>query len=264
MYSYERCQRLFAEYPLAAETLDESGLVHSMVLLVVHGGDAIFFVLVADHTEGRPSFSLLPWHADGGMDIGPGDSAVPPVYVAALTHGVPVPRDGSLFGWVHQDAVTTLISVQAEYTPATPVPSWAVMPLASSPPVEWPPFTCNHLLGRWFWDYHRTGAIVSLDSLIAGTSDLVFWVDTRDTLGSGCYAVTQDIKDTEGHTLRHGRYVYYEVLLRAAPVPSLGKLLASPGKTDLGPRFQPPGRSGNGRPDAASLTDLAGRSLGCQ
>lgn len=264
MSPYERCQRLFAEYPLAAETLDESGLVHSMVLLVADGGEAIFFMLVADRTEGRPSFSLLPWHADGGVDIGPGDGAVPDAYAAGLTHGIPVPRDGSLFGWVHQEAVTTLISVQAEYTPATPVPSWAAMPLAGSPAVEWPPFTRNHLLGSWFWEYHRTGAIVSLDSFIAGTSDLVFWVDTRDTLGSGCYAVTQDIKGTEGYTLRRGRYVYYEVQLRATPVPSLGKLLASPGKTDLGPRFQSPGRSGNGPPDEAALTGLAGRSWGCQ
>ena len=171
----------------------------------------------------------------------------------------PVPRDGSLFGWVHQEAVTTLISVQAEYTPEeSPVPSWAAMPLAGSSAVEWPPFTRNPIFwGPGSGEYHRTGAIVSLDSFIAGTSDLVFWVDTRDTLGSGCYAVTQDIKGTEGYTLRRGRYVYYEVQLRATPVPSLGKLLASPGKTDLGPRFQSPGRSGNGPPDEAALTGLA-------
>jgi hypothetical protein len=264
MYPYERCHRLFAEYPLAAEAADESGLVHSMVLLLADGGDASFFMLVADDTEGQHSFSLFPWNADGSVDIGPGDDAVPSEYAAVLTDGIPVPRDGSLFGWVHGDAVNALIGIQAEYTPTTPVPSWTAMPLADSPAAEWPPFTRDHLLGSWFWKYHRTGPIVSLDGLIADTSGLVFWVDTRDTLGSGCYAVGQDIKSSEGYTLRRGRYVYHEVLLAAQPIPALGKLLANPAKADLGPRFQLWRQNGKGPPVAAHVTGLESRRLNCQ
>lgn len=263
MYPYERCHRLFAEYPLAAETDDESGLVHSMVLLLADSGDANFFMLVADDTEGQLSFSLFPWNADGGVDIGPDDDAVSSEYAAVLAHGTPVPRDGSLFGWVHRDAVNALIGIQAEYTPTTPVPSWTAMPLAESPAAEWPPFTRDRLLGSWFWKYHQTGQIVSLDGLIAGTSDLVFWVDTRDTLGSGCYAVSQDIKTSEGYTLRRGRYVYHEVLLAAEPVPALGKLLANPAKTDLGPRFQL-WRQNAGPPAADYVTGLESRRLNYQ
>jgi hypothetical protein len=264
MHPYERCHWLFAEYPLAAEAADESGLVRSMVLLLADGGDARFFMLVAGGTEGQRSCSLFPWNADGGVDIGPGTDAVPSEYAAVLTHGVPVPRDGSLFGWVHQEAVNALIGIQAEYTPATPVPSWTVLPLADSPVAEWPPFTRDHLLGSWFWKYHRTGQIVSLDGLIANTSGLVFWVDTRDTLGSGCYAVGQDIKSSEGYTLRCGRYVYHEVLPTPESVPALGKLLASPAKTDLGPRFQLWRQNSVGPPSEAYLTGLESRRLNYQ
>jgi len=264
MFPYERCHQLFTEYPLATEAVDESGLVRSMVLLLANGGDVGFFMLVADDTEDQRSCSLFPWNADGGVDIGPGDHAVPSEYAAALAHGIPVPRDGSLFGWVHQGAVNALISVQAEYTPTTPVPSWAAMPLAGSPAAEWPPFTRDQLFGAWFWEYQRTRKIVSLDGLIADTSGLVFWVDTRDTLGSGSYAVSQDIKSSEGYTLPRGRYVYYQALLAAEPVPTLGKLLANPAKTDLGPRFQLWGQYGKGSPAETSLTGPEGRCLNYQ
>jgi hypothetical protein len=261
MHPYERCHRLFAEYPLAAEAVDESGLVRSMVLLLADSANASFFMLVTDRTEDLPSCSLFPWNADGGVDIGPGDDSIPSEYAAVLAQGIPVPRDGSLFGWVHQETVNTLISVQAEYTPATPVPFWTAMPLADSPAAEWPLFTREHLLGSWFWEYHRDGQIVSLDRLIADTAGQVFWVDMRDTLGSGCCVVGQDIKSTEGYTLRRGRYVYYEALLAAEPVPALDKILASPAKTDLGPRFQLWGQNGMDSPTETAVTGLECRNL---
>ena len=77
-----------------------------MVLLLPDGDDATFFVLVADRTTGSTSFSLFPWRADDSVDIEPNGDAVPEVYVRALTHGIPIPRDGSLFGWVQEDTVT--------------------------------------------------------------------------------------------------------------------------------------------------------------
>lgn len=258
---YERCHELFAEYPLAVEPIDESGLIMCMALLLADGDETLFFMLVGDYTEGTPAFSLFPWNADGGTDVGPGDVAVADAYAAALTFGTPVPRDGSLFGWVDQQAVTALMSVQTERTPTNPVPSWAVMPLVGSPAAIWPPFTRDYLLGPWFWEYYRTGEIASLDGLIAGTSGLVFWVETTDTLGSGCYTVTQDLQNKASYTLRRGRYVYYQVLLEGKLVPSLAELLTSPGKIDLGPRFQLPGQPGTGPPDQAAPTGLEGQCL---
>jgi hypothetical protein len=235
---YETCHELFAEYHLAAKTIDRSGLVRSMVLLLPDGDSARFFMLVADQTKGRTAFSLFAWRTEGRVDVRLDGGAVPDVFAAALARGVPIPRDGSLFGWARGEAVTTLIGVQARYTPTSPVPSWAVMPLADSSVSEWPPFTRDRFLGPWFWEDYRAGAIVPLDGLIARTSGLVFWVDTKDTLGSDCCAVARDITNAEGYTLRRGRYVYYEVLLGGKPVPPLAQLLAEPGKTDLGPRFQ--------------------------
>ena len=246
---YETCHELLTEYPVAAEVIDESGLIRSMVLLLPDGDDATFFVLVADRTTGSTSFSLFPWRADGSVDIEPNGDAVPDVYVRALTHGVPIPRDGSLFGWVQENAVTTLVGVQTRYTPASPVPSWAVMPLASIPMAEWPPFTCDRLFGSWFWEYYRAGTILLLDELIAGTADLVFWVNTKDVLGSDCCAVARDVKSAAGYILRQGCYLDYVALRSVKPVPSLAQLLASPGKTDLGPQFQLPGPDGGAPPD---------------
>ncbi len=63
-------------------------------------------------------------------------------------------------------------------------------------------------------------------------------MDTEAILGSGCCAVARDIKSPDGHTLRCGRYVYYQALQAAKPVPSLEVLLADTGKTDLAPRFR--------------------------
>jgi hypothetical protein len=242
---YETCHRLFAEYPLAVEALDRGRHVRSMILLLSDGHDSRFFTLIA-RTKGAASFSLLPWRADGGVDIGPDGGPLPAELAAALIRGLPVPRDGSLFGWVHEGAITALIGVQARYTPDTPVPSWAVMPLAGSPAPQWPPFTRDRLLGPWFWEYQRAGTIALLDGLLAKTSGVVFWVDTRDSLGSDCCAVAEDIRSTDGYTLRRGGYVYYEVLLGGKPVPPLAKLLDSPVKIDLAPRFQVSGQRSNG------------------
>lgn len=235
---YEVCHELFAEYPLAAEAVDENGLVRSMVLLLAEGDQARFFVLVADQTHDSPSYSLFPWRGDGSMDIEPDGASVPDASAAVLTHGIPIPRDGSLFGWACGESVTTLISFRTRYIPAAPIPTWAVMPLANIPVTEWPPFAHDGLLGPWFWAFHQDRMIVSLDELIAGTSGLVFWVDTKDTLGSDCCVVAHDLSTVEGYTLRQGRYAYYEELLRGKPVPPLAELLANPDKTDLGPRFQ--------------------------
>ena len=240
---YEVCHELFAGYPLAVEAINGSGVIRSMVLMLQDGDDARFFVPSTDRSEGRASFSIFPWRASGIVDIEPHGGAVPDVVANALTRGVPIPRDGSLFGWACEEAVTALVGVQARYTPASSVPSWAVMPLASIEETQWPPFTSERLFGNWFWEYHRARKIVLLDALIAGTSGLVFWVDTTAILGSECCAVARDIRSAEGYTLGRGCYVHYEALRVGKPVPSLAVLLADPGKTDLALQFQ---RSGHG------------------
>jgi hypothetical protein len=241
----EACQELFAGYPLAARTVNNSGTIHSMVLMLVDSDDVRFFVLSYDCSAGTPVYSLYPWPTGDIVDIEADRSTPIPdvVMKAAVTRGVPLPRHGSIFGWTESEAITALVVIYTEYAPVRPLPRWTVMPLAGIPEPDWPPFTSKRLFGHWFWEYYRVGSIVSLDNLIAETPDTVFWVNTQKNLGSDCCAVARDVEGPEGHTLRRGRYVYSEALRSGKPIPSLTELLANTGKTDLAARFQRPGHS---------------------
>jgi hypothetical protein len=167
-----------------------------------------------------------------------GDTIIPQVAADAVAQGVPIPQDGSLFGWKHRDTITALVVVYTEYTLASAQPSWAVMPLAGAPEELWPPFTNERFLGHWFWEYHRAGSIIFLADLVAGMPDTVYWVDTKAALGSDCCAVARDVRSPGGSTLRRGRYVYQDVLRTGKMVPPLAVLLADTSKTDLAPLFQ--------------------------
>lgn len=236
---YEACRELFANYPLAVGPVDYGGrIVQSMVLMLLDDNDARFYILSRDGGEGAP-YRFRPWPAGSIVDIDDEcRAAVPDEVGSAVTGGVPIPRNGSLFGWTYEGAITALLTVRTEYTPGSPVPSWAVMPLADIPEAEWPPFTGNRFLGRWFWDDCRAGQIVLLADLIAKSPDTIYWVDTKVILGSACCAVAHDVRSPEGYTLRRGRYVYYEALRACRPVPPLTALLADTGKIDLAPLFQ--------------------------
>jgi hypothetical protein len=235
---YRKCQQLFADYPLAAKATSGGGTVGSMVLMLAEGHDATFFVLLRICAAQAPSYSLRQWLARDAVrieaDEGP---AVPAMFAQALTRGVPMPPDGSLFGWRHGKDITALIAIYARDAEASAEPGWSVMPRAESPRARWPLFTCEHFFGPWFWDYQRVGRIVSLGGLIARTADTVFWADTVAILGSGCCVVARDIKAPGGYTLPRGRYVHHQILQAGKLVPSLQALLADTAKTDLAVRF---------------------------
>lgn len=234
---YEACHDLFAGYPLAVDHC--SGAIRSMILTLQVSGDAKFFVLSQDCSEGEPFYLVRPWRARGIVGIeADGGKAAPDAVVNVLTSGVPVPRHGSLFGWRHGNDVIALIAVYTEYTPEYPEPSWAMMPRAGIPEEQWPPFAGEHLLGHWFWQNYRGGSIVSLCHLIAGTQDAVFWADTEAILGWSCCAVASDIRSREGYTLHRGCYVYYQALRAGKPVPPLDSLLTGTRKVDLAPRYR--------------------------
>jgi len=236
---YEACHDLSTSYPLAAKAVNRSGTVSSMVLMLEDGDGAGFFVLSSDCREAAPSYSVWPWPAGDIVDIDAEDSAVVPhAIVNAVTRGVPIPRDGSLFGWTCGEVVVALIVIYAEYTPAHPEPGWAVMPLVGTPEAQWPTFTGQRLFGHWSWEQYRRGSIISLDDLIAVTPATAYWVNTKAILGSDCCAVAHDISAPGGYVLRRGCYAYYESLQAGRLVPSLEALLAAPDKIDLAPRFQ--------------------------
>lgn len=235
---YDACQELFSDYPQAITVVNPGKTVRAMVMLVRGGAYSGFFALVQDRSGGESSYLLWAWPAGDIFVITAEDRAgVPDVAAEVIMRGLPIPRDGSVFGWTFEGVVTALIVVYSEYTHEHPVPGWAVMPLAGAPEEQWPPFTGKALFGDWSWEQYRTGRLLALDELIAETPETVFWADTRETLGSACCAVAADIRTPEGVTLRRGCYVYYEALRTAKPIPSLETLLSCEGKTDLAPRF---------------------------
>jgi hypothetical protein len=235
---YEACGRLFAEYPLAARAVDLAGAVNSMILMVDHGENLGFFVLLQDRSDGRILYSLSQWEAGEDVDIdADGSVAIPAALAEAITNGMPLPRHGSLFGWRSGNTVTALVSVHTKRTSACPEPCWVVMPRAGGQETEWPPFTGGRVLGHWVWDYLHAGNLVSLGEVVARTPGTVFWMDAEPVMGWTCCVVASDIFGPEGCTLRRGRYVYYRALQAVAPVPPLSVLLADSRKVDLAPRF---------------------------
>lgn len=240
---YPTCRDLFDGYPLAVNAVNQVPTMHSMILMLPVGDDARFFVLLRIHGEGEPAYTLSSWRATDAVEIAADGAEVPDAAADAVTRGIPIPRDGSLFGWAWEEMVTALIVVYARYTPDRPTPTWSVMPFVATPETEWPPFTHEHLFGHWFWDHHRKGNIVELGDAIAATVRTVFWVDTYAALSSDCCVVACDLKVLDGHVLRHGTYIDSARLLEGAAVPALAELLADVGKTDLAPRFQVPAPS---------------------
>jgi hypothetical protein len=236
---YEVCSELFASYPLAASVAACDDAMRSMVLMLSDGENARFFLLSHYGDEDPPFYSLRLWRAASIVSIEAyDDDAAPEIAVEALTQGVPIPRHGSLFGWICEDDITALVTVTAEFTPEYPEPSWAVMPLAKAPAAYWPPFTGEPFFGRWFWKYYQSRHVVSLNELIAETPDTVFWADTKAIVGWDSCAVARDIRSSAGYTLRRGCYVYYQALQAGKPVPSLSRMLTVTDKTDLAPRFR--------------------------
>jgi hypothetical protein len=232
-----------------------------MVLMVRDSSGARFFVLSHDRREDRPPYSLRLRRTTAVVDIkANGGVPIPDVVVNAVKRGVPIPRDGSLFGWRRGDVITALVPVYSTPTPSSPEPFWAVMPRAGNPEAEWPPFTEERLFDQWFWEYYRAGKMVSVDGLIAGTPNTVFWTNTKATLGSDCCAVACDIRSPEGYTLQRGRYMYFQALRTQNPVPSLRVLLGDTRKTDLAPRFRRSTHSEGIRSTAREFSGNADRS----
>jgi hypothetical protein len=155
-----------------------------MVLMLEGPDEPGFFVLAHDFGMERPLFWLWSWPAGSIVNIEDGSENIPDVAMNAVLHGVPIPRDGSLFGWAYDNVITALIVVYAEYTPERPEPSWAIMPRADIPSAMWPAVTGKRLFGNWSWEPQGDGQIVSIESLIARDPGTVFWVDTKAILGA--------------------------------------------------------------------------------
>jgi hypothetical protein len=258
---YPACRDLFDGYPLAVSAVEHVPAMHSIVLMLRDGQDAGFFALLRDCGDGRPVYSVIPWDAGGTVTIESGGGDVPGLAANAVLRGVPIPRDGSLFGWIHGELVAALIVVYTSCTPHRPVPSWSVVPRAGSPKTQWPPFTDERLFGHWFWDHHRAGRVIDLGGIIAATPGTFFWAETYPALGSDSCVVASDVKTPDGQVLLRGTYLDSAALRAGVAVPTLAELLDGAGMTDLSPRFQVPAQCGDWpRTDAKASTVHRGRN----
>jgi hypothetical protein len=229
------CSELFACHPQAARPLNNSGTSRSIVLLQAESGNARFFILISQDDGEGPFFSIRRWCIGGAVDLDDETAPVPGWAVNAVTHGVPLPRDGSLYGWADRGRITAMVAFSTQYTPEVPEPSWSLMPDADLGEENWPPFADERLVGPWLWEHFQAGHLVDLASLVASSENAVFWVDTAEAIGSGSIAVAHDLASPDGWTFPRGRYVYCQ---HRDGAPSLDDLLADPGKTDLAPRFR--------------------------
>jgi hypothetical protein len=237
--AYDECEDLFGTYPLAVQCIDWAGDLHAMVLMVRDGDRNDFFVLARDRSEDRPFYSLAPWRREGPqVDIEADAGAVPQATATVLSQGIPLPRHGSLFGWLDGKSVTALLAVYTEYAPEYPEPSWVVMPLAGAPVQCWPPFTGDQF-GSWFWEHNQAGTLVSLAALVAANPGTVFWLGIEGMPGWDCCVVSRDVESDAGYVLPRGSYLNYEALRQGVDVPPPDSLPAGAPKTDLAPRLRP-------------------------
>lgn len=219
---YEASTALLADYPLAVRG--------GQIVLAIPDGDTIRPFILGSGSDG--ACLIRRWAAPGSALI-EADSADTPDWAAeAVTRGIPLPADGSLLGWLQDGTVTAVIPF---YAHGDGLPSWSLMPEADA--AQWPPFAGERIIGPWLWEHYHAGRLIDLGPVIAASEDVVFWVDTTATLGSGCIAVARYIGFPYGNVLPPGRYAYLETLRSGMPVPSLSDLLADEKRVDLGPRF---------------------------
>ena len=234
---YETCQDLFGQYPLAVRNVNHTGTVRSMVLMLEDDGEPAFFILNHQSKDADDFYSLWRWPGEDIAEIEP-DTELPATGEVAdiLTQGVPLPRNGSFFGWKTGGVVTTTMTVYADYCPERPIPGWAVAPLEGVPDSSWPPFTGETLAEGWSWDGYRNGDIVDLAPLIAATPGTVFWA-YPDGLTYPCCAVARNVTSPDGWVLVQGCYVGWRSLRDEETAGPLDEVLAGD-VTDLAPRFQ--------------------------
>jgi hypothetical protein len=240
--SFAACVQLFGRYPLAITP--NTGGYRSMVLMTRHTGSAGFFVLTQ---AGDDLFLIRSWNRREGVnhEIRPGEPASG-VIQQLITGSMPLPRDGSLLGWVADNQVTTMLVVHCRH-PETwdgvaPVPEIRVMPMAGTSEVlQWPPFTASPLEDGRLWQYVSWGQIVDIVPLITQSIGSAFWVpspDRRSVRHGEGFVVIMDNLPADEYWLPAGVYMDHWTLREGIGAPPVGRLLTLPGVEDLAYRLR--------------------------
>lgn len=243
---YQACEQLFRRHPTAAEP--PGGAQPTMTIMTGPTTDPQFYFLrhVIDGNP-QPFYSLRPWRNPTGISVQPGDvikrqgSLTLAEARAIASNAVPLPRDGSVYGWTGGgNTITSLVLffTTGHSDPLLPHPIFTVMPHTETPRRQWPPFTTTPYFGPWWWDHHTAGHLIDAGSHIAKTRRTVYWASTPE-LGSGSCAVAADIA-IGGALLPRGLYIFHGTLTAQTPIPPPADILRRPGTHDLGPAFAEP------------------------
>jgi hypothetical protein len=239
--SFAACLRLFRRYPLAVTPPAVGGGHPSMVLLNRAGGVAAFYLLTWVRDD---LFVIRSWDGRDGLSqaIRP-EEPVSGVTSQVISHGMPLPHDGALLGWLTDSQVTVMLAVHcpppgASRAPGAPVPfpEIRVMPMAGTSCLpQWPPFTASPLDDGRLWEYVEWGQIVDIGPLVTRTTGFAFWVPcpgTRRLRGEG-FVVIRDNLPGDDYWLPAGVYMDHWTLREGIQAPPAGHLLSLPGVVDL-------------------------------
>ncbi|HVT68549.1 MAG TPA: hypothetical protein VHF26_12420 [Trebonia sp.] len=234
---FAACQRLFRAYPLAVRRHYAEHRYGSMVLMNGVHRSARFLVLIMEWDD---RFVLRHWDRRHGarVQIGP-DTPVSGDVRALIEASVPVPRDGTLLGWVAGGQVQALLAAYGRlpepWDDASAVPGMLVMPLVGTQPASWPPLVPAPLGDGRLWDFIQRGQLADIGPLVSRHAGRVFWVPGRSGVSGRAGArvlVTERLSD-DRCWLPAGVYADHRMLREGTPVQTARQLLALPGVTDL-------------------------------
>jgi len=231
---FAMCLRFFRHYPLAVRRHYAEHRYGSMVLMHRDAGGARFYVLIMEWDD---LFVLRHWDRRDGVrvEIGPG-SPVPDDVRQVIEAGVPVPRDGTLLGWLSGGQVQAVLTAYGRLPepwddPAN-VPGVLVMPRAGSQPSEWPKLTASPLQGGQLWESMERGQVADLTPLVARRSGRAFWVPGISSRAGGRVVITERLNGDD-IWLPAGVYADHLTLREGTQGMTASDLLGLPGVTDL-------------------------------
>jgi hypothetical protein len=230
--TFAACLQLFRFHPLAVAPPGTDGADGSMVLRHRKAG---YFVLTR---EGGDAFVLRSWNSRDGIEekIRPRES-VPDLVCEVIARCLPVPRHGTLLGWITGKQVTALLPVHSAPDPGSsspaPGPEVRVLPLEeTSQEWHWPPFTLDPLDEWRLWEYVDWNELVDVAPLIDEHPGCVLWVPSPDGRRTGHVIVTENLR-AEKYWMPAGVYADHWTLREGLPAPSVGELLKRPKVVDL-------------------------------
>ncbi len=235
--AFAACLRLFRRYPLAVRRHYAEPRYGSMVLLNRDAGQTRFLVLIMEWDD---LFVLRHWDRRTGARVeisADGPDRVPAEVARLLAASVPVPRDGTLLGWLDGQQVQAVVAgygrLPEPWDDATVQPGVLLLPRAGSQPAQWPPLAAGPLPDWQFWACIERGRLADLTPLVSRSAGRVFWVPGDGGWQAGARIVVTERISADGLWLPAGVYADHWSLREGIQVRTASQILALPGVVDL-------------------------------